>query len=154
DRSASVFLEDWYQGFPQITSPDKAVWSLVSNVRDEVNKELEKLRTDNQIGSSLDAEVDIYCNNEIKELLDSLEDELRFVFITSYARVHLDTDRPENAVPGSIENIWITANASKHAKCVRCWHHREDVGRDDKHPELCGRCIENVDGEGESRRYA
>jgi len=127
---------------------------LVSNVRDEVNKELEKLRTDNQIGSSLDAEVDIYCNSEDKKLLDSLEDELRFVFITSYARVHLTTDKPENAVTGSIENIWILVNASKHAKCIRCWHHREDVGSHNKHPELCGRCIENVDAEGETRRYA
>ena len=154
DRSASVFLEDWYQGFPQITSPDKAVWSLVSNVRDEVNKELEKLRTDNQIGSSLDAEVDIYCNSEDKKLLDSLGDELRFVFITSYARVHLETDRPKNAVKTSIEDVWMMANASKHAKCIRCWHHREDVGSHSKHPELCGRCIENVDGEGETRRYA
>ena len=154
DRSASVFIEDWYQGFPQITSPDKAVWSLVSNVRDEVNKELEKLRTDNQIGSSLDAEVDIYCNSEDKKLLDSLGDELRFVFITSYARVHLETDRPKNAVKTSIEDVWMMANASKHAKCIRCWHHREDVGSHSKHPELCGRCIENVDGEGETRRYA
>ena len=154
DRSASVFLEDWYQGFPQITSPDKAVWSLVSNVRDEVNKELEKLRTDNQIGSSLDAEVDIYCISEDKKLLDSLGDELRFVFITSYARVHLETDRPKNAVKTSIEDVWMMANASKHAKCIRCWHHREDVGSHSKHPELCGRCIENIDGEGETRRYA
>ncbi|MFB3091322.1 MAG: zinc finger domain-containing protein, partial [Gammaproteobacteria bacterium] len=152
------FLADWYQGFPQVSCRNDVVWKLVSNVGDDVrgavSRELEKLRADNQIGSSLDAEVDIYCNNEIKELLDSLEDELRFVFITSYARVHLDTDRPENAVATSIENIWITVNASKHAKCIRCWHHREDVGKNDKHPELCGRCVENVDGEGESRRYA
>lgn len=158
DRSASVFLADWYQGFPQVSCRNDVVWKLVSNVGDDVrgavSRELEKLRADNQIGSSLDAEVDIYCNDEIKELLDSLEDELRFVFITSYARVHLDIDRPGNAVATSIENIWISVNASKHAKCIRCWHHREDVGKHDKHPELCGRCVENVDGEGESRRYA
>ncbi|MFB3116421.1 MAG: isoleucine--tRNA ligase, partial [Gammaproteobacteria bacterium] len=158
DRSASVFLADWYQGFPQVSCRNDVVWKLVSNVGDDVrgavSRELEKLRADNQIGSSLDAEVDIYCNNEIKELLDSLEDELRFVFITSYARVHLDIDRPGNAVATSIENIWISVNASTHAKCIRCWHHREDVGKHDKHPELCGRCVENVDGEGESRRYA
>jgi len=43
---------------------------------------------------------------------------------------------------------------SNHEKCVRCWHHREDVGSDTNHPELCGRCIENVSGSGESRSFA
>ncbi len=177
DRSVSVFLEDWYL-FPQVTSPNKAVWSLVSTVRDVVSDELEsnvmddvsgepegnvrgvvskaleKLRSDNQIGSSLDAEVDIYCSKKIKDLLESLEEELHFVFITSDARVHLYTDRPENAEPTVIDNMWITVNVSKHAKCVRCWHHREEVGANKTHPELCERCIENVDGGGEVRHYA
>ena len=52
------------------------------------------------------------------------------------------------------DGLWILVRPSEHAKCVRCWHHREDVGMNTAHPELCGRCVENVDGSGEQRRYA
>jgi isoleucyl-tRNA synthetase len=78
------------------------------------------------------------------------------VLITSYARVHATEGRPADAVPATTTGgaLWIKAQASAHAKCVRCWHHRADVGSDAAHPELCGRCIENVAGSGEARRYA
>jgi len=155
ERAESVFLEEWYESFPELTSSlSVSKWQNIIDVRDAVSKELERLRIAGDIGSALDAEVSIYCNGEIKTSLDQLEDELRYVLITSYANVFTDTERPESAVETSIKGLWISASASQHNKCVRCWHHREDVGRHDKHPELCGRCIENVDAEGETRRYA
>ena len=153
-RSNSVFLEDWYTGFPEVASHHDKVWSLIIPVRDEVTKQLEKLRAAGAIGSSLDAEVEIHCDGESRRLLDELEDELRFVFITSYARVCDAGSITGDAGPTSIDGIKIRGLASSHEKCVRCWHHREDVGSNAAHPELCGRCVENVAGTGEERRYA
>ena len=81
---------------------------------------------------------------------------MRFVLITSYVRLHAIDEQPADAV--SIElngsRMGISLKPSEHGKCVRCWHHREDVGADPAHPELCGRCVNNVEGEGERRLYA
>jgi isoleucyl-tRNA synthetase len=108
------------------------------------------------IGSSLDAEVDLYVDDDTRAMLAALEDELRFVFITSYARVHAADEHPAAAVDAELadRSVWIRVTPSTHNKCSRCWHHREDVGSHDMHPEICMRCIDNVDGAGETRRYA
>jgi len=132
-------------------------WQQVLEVREAVSKELENLRVAGGIGSSLAAEVDLYCGSEIYARLMSLEDELRFVLISSYARVHRDTEKTDDAVHVTLENgdeLWVAVAPSAHAKCARCWHHREDVGANAAHPDLCGRCVENVDGDGEHRRFA
>ena len=153
-RGASVFCEEWYRGVDIEQDAERNDrWEKIIDVRDEVSKQLEKLRVAGDIGSSLDAEVEIYCNAEIKAVLDSLEDELRFVCITSEAKVFNDSERPDAAVATDLDGLWIRAFASEHAKCIRCWHHREDVGADAEHPELCGRCVENVAGDGETRKF-
>jgi isoleucyl-tRNA synthetase len=162
-RAASVFLSMWHE-LPPVSCADSEVgrdmdadyWERVITVREAVSKELEKLRISGGIGSSLDAEVDLYADAQTAGLLRALEDELRFVLITSYARVHDDADRPADAVTADVPGLQLGLQVvpSKHPKCVRCWHHREDVGSDPDHPELCGRCVENVEGEGEQRRYA
>ncbi len=147
-RKESVLLETWYDGlFSYPESFDS--WSQIFAIREAVYKEMEKLREYGAIGGSLDAEVDIYCD---KPQLIGLDDELRFVLITSYARVHATSAKPETAIAG--DGFWFEVKATEHPKCVRCWHHRDDVGKHSEHPELCGRCIENVDGEGEQRHYA
>ncbi|MCC6302978.1 MAG: isoleucine--tRNA ligase [Gammaproteobacteria bacterium] len=159
-RGESVFLEEWYGALPEggAAGDDElaTLWDPVIEVRMAVSKELEKLRVGGAIGSSLDAEVDLYCGEKLRRRLAGLGDELRFVLITSYARVHAEGDRPADAVAAEIagDRFWIQARASTHPKCVRCWHHRADVGNDAAHPELCGRCVENVAGPGEERRYA
>ena len=162
-RGASVFLATWYE-LPPVGYTDAELkrhmdadfWERVITVRDAVSKELEKLRVGGTIGSSLDAEVDLYADGETAALLRLLEDELRFVLITSYARVHDAASRPIEAVEADLSGLqlWLRVTPSEHAKCVRCWHHREDVGSNPKHPELCGRCVENVAGDGEYRHYA
>ena len=163
DRNESVFLNSWYD-LPQLFADTESLntsldfWKHVTEVRECVNKELEALRVAGEIGSGLAAEVELYCGREIYDLLAQLGDELRFVLITSEARIELVKDEPpkeaQHYTLSSNDEIWVAVSASAHEKCVRCWHHREDVGKDAKHPELCGRCIENIEGEGEKRLYA
>lgn len=132
------------------------LWEQIRAVREDVGRELEKLRATGSIGSSLDAEVDLYGDEKLSDALTGLDDELRFVLITSYARVHSAQERPADAEPASSlgGRLWIKAMPSKHGKCVRCWHHREDVGTHFEHPGICARCVSNVTGNGETRRYA
>ena len=159
ERSDTVFLEQWYE-FPKTTSANKlddTFWQLALEVREAVSKRLEELRVAGEIGSSLDAEVDLYCGSELYQQLEKLEDELRFVLITSYARIHRETDRDDQGVHHKLttgDEMWVTVQACSYEKCVRCWHHREDVGSNKEHPELCSRCIDNVFGDGEPRGYA
>ena len=162
EREDSVLLTTWYDVpvmYDSDTEADKetAFWHQVIEVRDAVNKELEALRVSGGIGSGLDAEVDLYCGREVYDQLASLEDELRFALITSYARIYLAGSPPTEGQHYTLSNndeIWVAVAASTHDKCVRCWHHREDVGSHAEHPELCGRCVENVDGSGEQRQFA
>ncbi|MFN3919942.1 MAG: isoleucine--tRNA ligase [Methylohalobius sp.] len=158
EREESVFLTTWYEGLealPEDFPMNRTFWEKVIAVREEVSKELEKLRERGGIGSSLEAEVSLYCEDELYALLQKLEDELRFVLITSKAEVLPLAQAPAGAEPaGSIDGLKILAEPSPHPKCARCWHRRSDVGSHPAHPEICGRCVENVEGEGEVRRYA
>lgn len=156
----SVLLDSWYQDLFELEA-DEAMsmefWQQILDVRTTVSKQLETLRTDNQIGSSLDAEVTLYCNGELHKNLNQLEEELRFVLITSDALIKTPDEKTPDSIDvttGSGTTLYIDAKASEHTKCVRCWHHRSDVGTDEQHPELCGRCVENVSGDGEKRHYA
>ncbi|MGD8803639.1 MAG: isoleucine--tRNA ligase, partial [Gammaproteobacteria bacterium] len=156
----SVQLENWYQNLFELDRDETMnmdFWQQVLETRSAVSKQLEALRVDNRIGSSLDAEVTLYCDDELQQNLKKLGNELRFVMITSEAQVNSADARPDTAIAARLPSghtIHIMAQASTHAKCVRCWHHRADVGSNSEHPELCGRCVENVVGEGEARRYA
>ena len=153
-----VFIAEWYDGLFAYANPevDSAVWDSLEQVRTEVTRKLEALRQAGEIGSSLDAEVEILADQALVDQLRVVGNELRFVMITSAASMSvLDSTTGEDMVTLRNGNrILVKARASAHPKCVRCWHHREDVGSHDDHPELCARCIENVDGDGEQRRYA
>ncbi|HKX57249.1 MAG TPA: zinc finger domain-containing protein, partial [Xanthomonadales bacterium] len=107
-------------------------------------------------GSSLAVEVDLWLEGDYKSALDWLGDELRFVLITSDARVHALAAAPAEAERARLDGgeIAVLVTPSENAKCVRCWHYREDVGADPEHPEACLRCVENVSGAGEQRRVA
>lgn len=158
EHGETVFTETYYEKLAPL--PDNALysasqWDQLLGIRIAVSKALEKLREDSKIGSSLDAEVTLYCDSDLAALLSKLEDELRFVMITSYASVKPLTEKTDAATQAALDQgeLWIMAAACAHDKCARCWHHREDVGSNDAHPELCGRCIENVDGNGEPRQF-
>jgi isoleucyl-tRNA synthetase len=155
ERGASIFLEDWYQGLFALDEGDRfdrAYWRRVIEVRNAVGKALEAFRAAGN--SSLDAEIELYCSDELRGFLVKLEDELRFVMITSEVRVLSEAERPADVPDSELAGLAVRVLASEHAKCVRCWHHRADVGANSEHPELCGRCVENVAGEGETRRFA
>ena len=158
-REESVFLATWYEGLYPLedTEMGPAFWDTVIAVRETALRALEPLRAGGEIGSSLDAEVSLYAEPGLRRELAKLGEELRFVLITSSAHVFAVEEKPETAathvLPGSGE-IGVSVSRSPHGKCVRCWHHREDVGSHPEHPELCGRCVENVAGDGEKRRFA
>jgi isoleucyl-tRNA synthetase len=165
ERSKSVFLETWYQ-VPEVPNANELLkrWKIITAMRDSVSQQIEGLRNSGDIGSSLDAEISLYATGETLDLLHELGDELRFVFITSYAHVFPHEDREGHGVElsdwnrqldnVSNDHLAVEVVATDKGKCVRCWHHREDVGSNTEHPEACARCIDNVEGKGESRQFA
>jgi isoleucyl-tRNA synthetase len=152
-RAKSVFLAEWYSDTPEITGVEESEWEKILAVREGVSRELEKLRVAGAIGAALDAEVDLYCDEITARTLGRFGEELRFVFITSRATVSAAAARPDGAVNVVPDAVWIRVAPSTHVKCVRCWHHRADVGSRPEHPELCARCVTNVAGPGEQRRF-
>ena len=140
----SVLLHTWYT-FPDTGADVLSRWDRLRELRSEVQKQLEEMRAAGKIGSSLQAEVTITAGaGEAGALLESLGDDLRFVLLTSAARVEVSGDQP----------IAVEVTPSEHAKCERCWHYRADVGHDSEHPGLCTRCTSNLYGPGENRTYA
>jgi isoleucyl-tRNA synthetase len=143
DDEQSIMLQTWHQlPTPQGEAELLSKWSRIRSVRAEVTRALEELREAGKIGSSLQAEVELYCAGDKFDLLTSLGDDLKFVLITSKANViHADQEQ-------------LLVHAASHGKCERCWHVRVDVGTNAAHPALCGRCISNLEGSGEVRRCA
>ena len=156
ERNESVVLNTWYEGLEKRLNSelDFNAWQHIFDVRDVVSKELEVLRNDGKIKGGLTAEVSLYATPETYDYLSLLGDELKFVLITSKATLFKDADKPTNAKATSVKGLHIVVSASEQARCDRCWHQTPEVGQDETHPELCGRCIDNVDGDGEQRQYA
>jgi isoleucyl-tRNA synthetase len=140
-HSSSIYLET-YQTIPTEGDGLAAKWQRLREIRDAVNKEIEAVRTAGAIGSSLQAVVTLAAAPEDHALLASLGDDLKFVFIVSAITL----------VAGSA--LQISVAASSDTKCERCWHYRADVGANTEHPTLCGRCVSNLYGTGESRAHA
>ena len=157
DRTdASVFSATWYEGLDELpadaTLGDDTMKALVE-LRSQLSAIIEPMRKDKQIGSSLDANVGLSFDN-LPASVATVADELRFLFIVSDVQLgngagEMQTLEP---IPG-LGGVKAAVTVSDAAKCVRCWHRRDDVGSNAAHPELCGRCVENVDGPGEDRRY-
>lgn len=157
ERSDSVFLETWYEGLftlDQDAVMSREFWEHIMLVRSAVSKEIEQLRARAAIGSALDAEVELYCDAFYFKLLGQLADELHFIFISSSASVTEAKFCPADAIATGIDGIRLKISASTQKKCVRCWHHCQAIGEHSDHPELCGRCVSNIEGRGEVRRYA
>ena len=137
----SIFLAE----FSEFAAPDAALlakWARIREIREAVNKDIEVLREKGEVGSSLQANVVLTAPSADHALLATLGDDLRFVFITSAIELEAGND------------LSVSASASKDVKCERCWHYVADVGADAEHPTLCGRCISNLYGAGETRKVA
>ncbi len=154
-RGASVFLETWYEGLGSLAGDvlGRDYWNTILDVKTAVNKALEEARVAGVIGGSLEAEVTLYADDALMQVLNQLGDELRFVLITSSAAVAPLAAAGE-AMATELADLKVQVEKSEHQKCDRCWHRRADVGATPEHPELCGRCVENVIGDGEKRRFA
>jgi isoleucyl-tRNA synthetase len=181
ERGESVMFETWYGGLETLqgSAQQRKFWSDLLAIRSGAAKLLEGMRNDGKIGASLDATVEVFADELFRGAYGAVESELRFLFITSgcafgdasarpagnriqdkfgsdqYAGEDANgafVQRPVDALSG--DNVWVLARPSADKKCIRCWHHRPDVGSVPEHPEICGRCVQNLpDGPGENRRY-
>lgn len=157
ERGESVFLEEWYQGLFEIPANaelGRGFWDQVLAVKQGVNKAIEDARNNKVVRANLAADAVLFVSDEVHALLTHLGDELRFVTITSTAALKPFSQAPEDLAATSVDGLKVLISASDKTKCARCWHHRAEVGQSATHPELCERCIVNVDGDGEVRRYA
>jgi len=156
-RSDSVLFETWYDGLAatQNSPEQRRYWADLLAIRDSASRVLEGMRKAEQIGASLEAKLTIYADDATLSRLGETASELRFFFITSELTLASLEPRPADAVKVELDGaeIWISAEVSNAEKCVRCWHRRDDVGSHAEHPELCGRCIGNIQGPGENRRW-
>ena len=139
--SESIFLET-YAAFKPQDDALLAKWARIRELRDTVNKDIEALRADGKVGSSLQASVTLQVAADDHALLASLGDDLKFVFITSAIELIASSA------------TLVSTAASTAIKCERCWHYQDTVGSDTSHPTICSRCVSNLYGTGESRMFA
>ena len=159
DRTASVFTKTYLEDLTPLdsTAPlSRDDWATVVDVRTAVSRTLENLRTAGDIGGGLDAAVTVYVSSDVQSILDRLGDELHFVLITSSAITAPLADKPTDAetLAAGSGSVAVTAKPATGEKCDRCWHRSDTVGENSEHSPLCARCVSNVFGDGEQRRYA
>jgi len=140
----NIFMDEWYDLPPHdLNSRELLAWEHIIHVRAIANKKIEELREKGLVGSSLQAEIDIFASGDIYRSLSILHEDLKFAMITSHAKLH---ERQGD--------LHIDVRASEHKKCDRCWHYREEVGSHHEHPTICNRCISNLFEKGEVRSHA
>ena len=156
ERLPSVLLAQWYEQFPALQDPqglDEDFWQTVRAVRDEVNKVIEGMRSRSELGAALEAEVVLYADENLYHILSQLHDELRFILITSKASVK-KMSAAKDAIATEMPELKIAVIKTTAPKCARCWHRTPEIGHNHHYPDICDRCIENIEGDGEVRAYA
>ncbi len=150
-----VFTGTWYQGLSEVPAGPISgeFWQQLLAVRDEVNKVIEVARKEGKVGASLQAEVTLFADEALAAQLNQLGDELRFVLMTSTATVVAGAPAAD-ATATAVKGLAVQVVTSTAPKCDRCWHHRHDVGANPAHPLICLRCVDNVEGAGEERKFA
>ena len=146
ERAGNVLFATWYDGLaplPADADLNAADFDRLLALREQVAKVLEPMRANGAIGAALEAEITVAADAVTAARWQPLGEELRFLFISGDVTV----------TPASTDDIFVSAQPTTKSKCVRCWHHRGDVGTVAAHPELCGRCVSNVEGPGEDRRW-
>ncbi|ELV8680402.1 isoleucine--tRNA ligase [Vibrio fluvialis] len=156
-RGKFVFADEWYEGLFGLAEGEELnneFWTDIQKVRGAVNKLLENARNEKTIGGSLQAEVTLFASDELAAKINKLEDELRFVLLTSKANMKPLAEKSDAAQATDIDGLFVQVNKTEAEKCDRCWHYTPDVGTIKGHETICGRCVSNVDGEGEVRKFA
>lgn len=154
DKQEFVFEDEWYTALftlPESEALNSEYWAQILAIRSEVNKVLEQGRNDKVIGGTLEAAVTLYADKDIAATLAKLENELRFVLLTSQASVKPLQEAPKNAVQSDIQGLKIELAKAQGDKCPRCWHYTVD---NEPTSHLCKRCEENIHGKGEVRHFA
>ncbi|HDM8203061.1 TPA: isoleucine--tRNA ligase [Vibrio harveyi] len=157
ERDKFVFTGEWFDGLFGLAEGEELnneFWTEIQAVRGAVNKLLEDARKEKTIGGALQAEVTLFADDALAAKINKLEDELRFVLLTSAAKVKSLSEKTDAAQATDIEGLFVEVAAAEGEKCDRCWHHTADVGTIEGHEKICGRCVSNVDGEGEVRKFA
>lgn len=119
-----------------------------------MNKALEAARKEKTVGKALEASVALYARADLAKNIQRLGDELRFVLITSQASIDVVTEAPAGALTTELDGLWLSVAPSTGTKCERCWHLTDDVGHHEEHADLCGRCVTNIESDGEIREFA
>lgn len=127
---------------------------LVQKIKHELSKHMEQMRNDKKIGASLEAEVVVFADEKTLNQLIQVQSELHFLWITSKVELRKIEDAPKDALDTEIKNLKFMLNKSNNKKCSRCWHHNQSVGKNSNHPDICGRCVSNIEGDGENRKFA
>ncbi|KLB26046.1 isoleucine--tRNA ligase [Xanthomonas hortorum pv. gardneri] len=142
----NVLFATWYEGLaplPADAALTSADFDKLLALREQVAKVLEPMRANGAIGAALEAEITVAADAQTAARWQPLAEELRFLFISGDVTV----------TAASTDDIFVSAQPTAKAKCVRCWHHQASVGSDPRHPELCSRCVSNLEGPGEARRW-
>jgi len=156
ERDKYVFTSQWYplQRLTENESITEQDWAVILQAKEAINKVIEDQRNLGNVKGSLEADIQIFADQHILSSLAKLEQELRFVTITSKAELAPIVSASDQAVESLMNGLKVAVARSETNKCVRCWHFIDDVGSHDQHPEICGRCIENISGQKEVRRHA
>jgi isoleucyl-tRNA synthetase len=156
ERDNYVFTSQWYplHRLTENESITEQDWAIILQAKEAINKVIEEQRNLGNIKGSLEADIQIFADQHILNSLAKLDQELRFVTITSKAELAPIASANDQAVESLMNGLKVAVVRSEANKCVRCWHFIDDVGSCDQHPEICGRCIENISGQGEVRHYA
>lgn len=157
-REKYVFTGEWYDGLFGLADNETmndAYWSELLKVRSEVNKVIEQARADKTVGGSLEVAVTLYAEPSLAAKLTALGEELRFVLLTSQAQVADYAAASADAQQSELlKGLKVALHKADGEKCPRCWHYTRDVGKVAEHADLCGRCVSNVAGNGETRKFA
>ncbi|MGP7734601.1 isoleucine--tRNA ligase [Oceanimonas smirnovii] len=155
-RERFVFTEEFYDGLFGLAEGEQmndAYWAELLKVRQAVNKALESARSNKVIGGALEADITLYADESLAAKLAQLGDELRFVMLTSNVTIAA-LGEAADATDTELAGLKVSVARSEADKCGRCWHHVDDVGIHEGHDGICGRCVSNVAGDGEVRRFA
>lgn len=156
-RAQYVFTEEWYDGLfglDAVQPMNDAYWQTILQVRNATNKIIEQARVDKRIGGSLEAHVTLYADPALAAQLRKLGGELYFALLTSSAVIADYSDSSDDAVQcEGLKGLKIALEKANEEKCPRCWHYETDIGKHADHPEICGRCVINVVGPGEERKF-
>ena len=150
----SIYLNNWFETSINISNREIELFNDLYSIKSDVSRLIEEARNNNKVGSSLECKLEINCNKNLYDKIKPLENELKFIFITSECYLRLSDNEFDHPIKHGDDELTIIITKSVNTKCERCWHLNESVGKIKDTPTICQRCFDNVHGDGECRAYA